>query len=158
MNEYTNQEEWMLMQQRQRKSRSQSLPHSALGLGIGRRGSGILNPEGSKKVANYINKIPQLIQLQQQNPPCVKLNSDDSFLDSPLPEVKRLTKIKEDKMQRTSVKPYHQEDHLSVGKDLEEVRLSNMSKLQLPDTGNSDILRYITFIRFLFSCEVRRIL
>ena len=157
MNEYTNQEEWMLMQQRQRKSRSQSLPHSALGLGIGRRGSGILNPEGSKKVANYINKIPQLIQLQQQNPPCVKLNSDDSLLESPLPEVKKLTKIEEDETQRTRIKPYHEEDQLSVGKDLEEVRLSNMSKLQLPDTGNSDILRYIRFTYVLSFCAARRV-
>ena len=140
MNKYTNQEEWMLMQQRQRKSRSQSLPQSALGLEIGRRGSGILNPAGSKKVANYINKIPQLIQLQQQNPPCVKLNCGETLVESPSPELKKPTKKREDDSQQCRATPYHDENLLSLGKG-GEMRLSNMSTLQLPDSGNSTTLR-----------------
>jgi hypothetical protein len=140
MNKYTNQEEWTLMQQRKRKSRSQSLPQSALGLEIGRRGSGVLNPAGSKKVANYINKIPQLIQLQHQNPPCVKLNCNETLVESPSPELKKQIKKREGNSQQSRSTPYHDENLMSHGKD-GETWLSNMSTLQLPDSGNSSTLR-----------------
>ena len=145
MNEYTNQEEWMLMQQRQRKSRSQSLPQSALGLEIGRSASGILNPAGSKKVANYINKLPQLIQLQQQNPPCVKLNCNEMLVESPSPELKKQRKKREDDSQQSRPTTYHDENLLNLRND-GEMRLSNMSTLQLPDSGNTNTSGNITFV------------
>ena len=94
MNKYTNQEdfqeEWMLMQQRLRKSRSQSIPQS--GLDIGRSGTGILNPAGSKKVAKDINEVPQPIHLQQQNPSCVKLDCNKTLVESPSPGLKKQSK------------------------------------------------------------------
>ena len=134
----SDQEEWMLMQQRQRKSRSQSLPQSVLGLQLGQRGSKILHPAGSMKVASYINKIPQFIQLQNQNPPCVKLDYNETVFESPSPERKRKNKKEEDDSQISGVTTHQDEDLLSIQKGL-EMRPSNMSTLQIPNSGKIQV-------------------
>ena len=130
-------EEWMLMQQRHKQSRSQSLPQSTLGLQPGSRGPRILPPSGnSKKVANYITKFPQLIQLQEQNPPCVKLDCSETLIESPSPELKHETKVESDDVspKTGSTPPYDDEDLLNF-KKYGEVRSTNMSTLQLPNCG-----------------------
>ena len=129
-------EELMLMQQRHNTPRSQSLPQSALGLEPGSRGPRILQHSGnSKKVANYITKIPQLIQLQQQNPPCVKLDCSDTLIEFPSPELKCKTiEENDDVSPETRTGSYDDEDLLSF-KKYGEVRPSNMSTLQIPNSG-----------------------
>ena len=140
-------EELMLMQQRHKNSRSQSLPQSALGLEPGSRGPRIFQPSGnSKKVANYITKIPQLIQLQQQNPPCVKLDCRDTLIESPSPERKCRTKEENDDVspETGTVPPYDDEDLLTF-KKYGEVRPSKMSTLQIPSSGK-DIYLSIQYL------------
>ena len=137
MNYAKDQEEWMLVKQRQRKSRSQSLPQAAIGLEIGQRGARILNATGSKKLTNYVQKIPPLIQLQHQNPPCKKLDCNEKLFESPSPEIKRKNKKEADGSRRIGTKTYRDANLLSLEKD-REIRSSTMSTLQLPDSGNKD--------------------
>ena len=136
-------EEWMLMQQRHKQSRSQSLPQSTLGLEPGSRGPRILHPSrNSKKVANYITKIPQLIQLHEQNPPCVKLDLSDTIIESPSPELKLKNKGENDDVSHktgSTEEEYDDEDLLNF-KKYGEVRSSNMSTLQLPNSGKHNYL------------------
>ena len=130
-------EEWMLMQQRHKQSRSQSLPQSALILEPGSRGPRILhNSKNSQKAAGYITKIPNLIQLHQQNPLCVKLDCSDTLIESPSPELKLKTKGESDDVspKTGSVETYDGEDLLNF-KKYGEVRSTNMSTLQLPNAG-----------------------
>ena len=141
MNRSKDQEEWMLMQQRQKKSRAQSLPHSALGIQIGQRGPRIINTNtGPKKAANYINKIPKVIQLQNQNQPCIKVDCSETLFETASSEIKRSTEKDGNDCKQNLPSSYRDENLLSLEKN-HEIRSSQMSTLQLPDMGrNIEIL------------------
>ena len=137
MNRCKDQEEWMLMQQRQKKSRAQSLPHSALGIQIGQRGPKIINTNtGPKKVANYINKIPKVIQLQNQNQPCIKLDYSETLFETASSEIKRSSEKDGNDCKQILPSSYRDENLLSLEKN-HEIRSSQMSTLQLPDMGRN---------------------
>ena len=137
MNRSKDQEEWMLMQQRQKKSRAQSLPHSALGIQIGQRGPRIINTNtGPKKAANYINKIPKVIQLQNQNQPCIKVDCSETLFETASSEIKRSTEKDGNDCKQNLPSSYRDENLLSLEKN-HEIRSSQMSTLQLPDMGRN---------------------
>ena len=137
MNRCKDQEEWMLMQQRQKKSRAQSLPHSALGIQIGQRGPKIINTNtGPKKAANYINKIPKVIQLQNQNQPCIKLDCSETLFETASSEIKRSSEKDGNDCKQILPSSYRDENLLSLEKN-HEIRSSQMSTLQLPDMGRN---------------------
>ena len=137
MNRCKDQEEWMLMQQRQKKSRAQSLPHSALGIQIGQRGPKIINTNtGPKKVANYINKIPKVIQLQNQNQPCIKLDCSETLFETASSEIKTSSEKDGNDCKQILPSSYRDENLLSLEKN-HEIRSSQMSTLQLPDMGRN---------------------
>ena len=137
MNRCKDQEEWMLMQQRQKKSRAQSLPHSALGIQIGQRGPKIINTNtGPKKVANYINRIPKLNQLQNQNQPCIKLDCSETLFETASSEIKTSSEKDGNDCKQILPSSYRDENLLSLEKN-HEIRSSQMSTLQLPDMGRN---------------------
>ena len=130
-------EEWMLMQQRQKKSRAQSLPHSALGIQVGQRGPKIINANtGPKKVANYINKIPKVIQLQNQNQPCIKLDCGETLFEKASSEIKKSSEKDGNDCKQILPSSYCDKNLLSLEKN-HEIRSSQMSTLQLPDMGTN---------------------
>ena len=136
MNSRNDPEEWMLMNQRQRKPRSQSLPQAAVGFEIGQCGT-----KSSRRVAHYVNKIPQLVNLNHQNRPCEKLDSNPIlFEESPSPELRRKTKKGESEGRRTRQRQFLDLNLLSNVKDGDSGKY-NKSTLQVPDTGNSNNIR-----------------
>ena len=132
MNNEKTQDQWMLLKQRQRKSRSHSVPQAPIALELGNLGTRMLHPVGSTKVANYVNRIPQLIQVQHQNPPRQKLECNETLMESPWQELKSTSKKKGDDGPKIGSNAYRDVNVLSLEKG-HEIRSSNMSTLQLPD-------------------------
>ena len=138
MDFHKNQEELMLMKQRYTKPRSQSLPQAAVGLETGQPTSRLFNPTSTQRVAHWAQRFPQMINLNHNNPPCEKLDTDRILFESPSPEIRRKPRREDGEGRRTRQKSCADSNFRKDAKGC-EIEKYNMSTLQVPSAGNSNI-------------------